>query len=246
VDRPFWEAWQTAIDRQYPQLMVTGEITAPTPAVLSFFEGGARRRGFDTRLKSMLDFPLEKAIRAVFAEGHPMTELADVLSQDFLYQHPENLVAFIGNHDQPRFLTIAGGDVSRLRMAEALLLTTRRVPHLYYGDEIAMGAGTDRTDRTIRADFPASAFTSAPENAEFQFVRGLLRQRAEHPALRHGELVQLMVDKDRYAFLRRSAEETVLVVLNRAGSAPIELDLRDLKLGKVTIDSPGPITIRKL
>ena len=96
------------------------------------------------------------------------------------------------------------------------------------------------------ADFPASAFTSAPENAEFQFVRGLLRQRAEHPALRHGELVQLMVDKDRYAFLRRSAEETVLVVLNRAGSAPIELDLSDLKLGKVTIDSPGPITIRKL
>jgi 1,4-alpha-glucan branching enzyme len=35
VDRPFWEKWQTALDAQYPKLVVTGEVTAPTPAVLS-------------------------------------------------------------------------------------------------------------------------------------------------------------------------------------------------------------------
>jgi glycosidase len=250
VDRPFWEQWQSAIDRQYPTLTVTGEITAPTPAVLSFFEGGTRRRGFDTRLKSMLDFPLEHALRAVFAEGHPMTELTDILAQDFLYQHPEMLVAFLGNHDQPRFLTLAGGVIGRLQMAQTFLLTTRRVPHLYYGDEIAMGAGTDRTDRTIRADFPASAFAGAASNPEFIFLRELLRQRAAHPALRHGDLVQLMVNKDQYAFLRTSPEERVLVVLNRAGSQrPIALDVSDLHLvegPKVTIDEPGPITVRVL
>ena len=37
--------------------------------------------------------------------------------------------------------------------------------------------------------------------------------RAAHPALRHGGLVQLMVNKDQYAFLRTSPEERVLVVL---------------------------------
>ena len=73
MDRPFWEKWQTAIDRQYPDFVVTGEITAPTPAVLSFFEGGVRRNGVDTKLKSMLDFPLEGAVRKVFAHGEPMT-----------------------------------------------------------------------------------------------------------------------------------------------------------------------------
>jgi glycosidase len=240
VDRPFWEQWQTAIDRQYPALTVTGEITASTPAVLSFFEGSTRRRGVDTRLKSMLDFPLEHAIRAVFAEGHPMTELTDILSQDFLYQHPEMLVAFLGNHDQPRFLTLAGGDIGRLQMAQAFLLTTRRVPHLYYGDEIAMGSGADRTDRSIRADFPVTAFAGAPDHAEFQFLRDLLRQRAAHPALRHGDLVQVLVEKDRYAYVRTSPEERVLVVLNRAGSErPIEVE-------GVTIERPGPVTIRVL
>ena len=42
VDRPFWEKWQTAIDRQYPGLVVVGEITAPSPGVLSFFEKRAQ------------------------------------------------------------------------------------------------------------------------------------------------------------------------------------------------------------
>ena len=169
-----------------------------------------------------------------------MTELAEVLSQDFLYQHPERLVAFLGNHDQPRFLTLAGGDLGRLQMAQAFLLTTRRVPHLYYGDEIGMGAGTDRTDRSIRADFPAAAFAGAAENAEFQFLRDLLRQRAEHPALRHGELVQVLVEKDRYGYVRVAPEERILVVLNRAGSE------RPIEASGTRIENPGPITIRTL
>jgi glycosidase len=160
------------------------------------------------------------------------------------------LVAFIGNHDQPRFLTLAGGDVARLQMAQAFLLTTRRVPHLYYGDEIAMGAGTDRTDRSIRADFPESAFAEASSNPEFLFLRDLLHQRSAHAALRHGDLVQLLASKDQYAFLRTSPEERVLVVLNRAGSEKtIELDVSDLHLPagpKITIEQPGPITIRVL
>ena len=233
ADRPFWEAWQSAIDRAYPSLTVTGEITAPTPAVLSFFDGGTRRRGFDTKLKSMLDFPLEHAIRAVFAEGQPMTQLTDVLAQDFLYQRPEMLVAFIGNHDQPRFLTLAGSEVTRLHMAQAFLLTTRRVPHLYYGDEIAMGAGTDRSDRSIRADLPVDAFTSAPSSPTFGWLRVLLHLRQEHPALRRGGLTQLLVNQDQYVFLRTSPEERVLVVLNRAGSErPLDLDVSDLGLAE--------------
>ncbi len=244
VDRPFWEQWQVAIDRQYPDLVVVGEITARTPAVLSFFDGGVRRYGIDTHLKSMLDFPLESAIRAVFADGQPMTRLTDILAEDFLYQHPEQLVAFVGNHDQPRFLTVAGGDVGKLLMAQAFLLTTRRVPHLYYGDEIAMGAGTDRSDRTVRADFPGG-WPGDPVNAfepqgrhgdaalAFDRMRELLHFRQAHPALRRGSLVQLLVNRDQYAYLRTSPGERVLVVLNRAGSArPIELAVDDLPLAE--------------
>ena len=239
VDRPFWEKWQTAIDRQYPGFVVVGEITAPTPAALSFFEGGARRYGVDTKLPSMLDFPLEGAARAVFAQGQPMTRLVEILAQDSLYRRPDMLVMFPGNHDQPRFLTAAKGDVSKLMMAEAFTLTTKRVAHLYYGDEIAMPGGSDPDNRR---DFPGgwpgdpvNAFTAEGRTGDaarvFQFTQALLQFRQAHPALRRGGLVQLLANQDQYAYLRTSPGERVLVVLNRAGSAkPLQIDVDDLGL----------------
>lgn len=242
ADRPFWEKWQSAINRQFPKFFVAGEITARTPAVLSFFEGGIRRYGVDTKLTTMLDFPLHKAIRSVFAQNGPMTELTEVLLQDFLYQRPQSLVAFLGNHDEARFLSIAEGDIARLLMAQTFLLTTRRIPHLYYGDEVAMGVGQGTDRGATRADFPGG-FPGDPLNAftpegraghpalVFDFLRGLLHFRQKHPALRRGNLVQLLVDKGQYAYLRSTAEEHVLVVLSRSGAtSPIELNVDDIPL----------------
>jgi glycosidase len=240
VDRPFWQRWQAAITRQYPKLAVVGEITAPSPASLSFFQGGVSHGGIDTGLGSMLDFPLQRATREVFGQGQAMTKLTDVLAQDSLYLHPEMLVAFAGNHDGERMLTAAGGDIGKLLMAQTFLLTTRRAVHLYYGDEIAMGKGSDRTDRGIRADFPGgfpgdavNAFTPEGRTGDaavvFDWMRRLQHFRQAHAALRRGSLVQLFATADQYAYLRGGPEESVLVVLNRAGAAkPIEIELDDL------------------
>ncbi len=241
VGREFWEKYQMATDRQYPHFVVTGEITGQNPVALSFFEGGDRRRGVDTKLRSMLDFPLESALRSVFGRGEPMTKLAEVLAEDSLYLHPEMLVVFPGNHDQPRFLTIASGDISKLLMTVAFTLTTRRVVHLYYGDEIGMQGGRDPANR---ADFPGgwpadpvNAFTPGGRTGDaatvFNWTRELLHFRQAHPALRRGGMVQLLVNQDQYAYLRSSPEEDVLVVLNRAGrERPLQLDVDDLPLLK--------------
>ncbi len=241
VDRPFWEKWKEAIDRQFPGFFVVGEITARTPAVLSFFEGGARRDGIDTKLDTMLDFPLHRAIRSVFAQNGPLNELADVLAQDSLYRRPEWLVPFLGNHDGARFLAVAGGDISRLLMAQAFLLTTRGIPHLYYGDEIAMGKEDAGGRRSVRADFPGG-FPGDPVDAfaphgrtgdsavVFQALRSLLHLRRSHPALRRGKLTHLLVEKDRYAYLRSAPEERVLVVLDRTPAGPIDIEVDDIPL----------------
>ena len=272
VDRPFWEKWQTAIDRQYPGLVVVGEVTAPNPASLSFFEGGTRRYGVDTKLPSLLDFPLESAIRNVFGQGQPMTRLVEILAQDSLYRRPEMLVVFPGNHDQSRLLTVAKGDASKLLMGLTFALTTRRVVHLYYGDEVAMQGGNDPDNRR---DFPGgwpgdpiNAFTPEGRTGDaatvFNWTRQLLHFRQAHPALRRGDLVQLLVNQDQYAYLRSSPEEHVLVVLNRAGSAkPLTIEVDDLPLanglrlqpllpgspvlvvsaGKVVIDEPKEVQV---
>jgi glycosidase len=155
-------------------------------------------------------------------------------------------------------------------MAEIFTLTTRRVVHLYYGDEVAMQGGRDPDNRR---DFPGgwpgdavNAFTPEGRMGDaatvFNWTRDLLRFRQAHTALRRGGLVQLLVDQDRYAYLRTSPEEDVLVVLNRAGrEKPIQIDVDDLPLreglrlqsfaagspdatvsgGKVTIGQPKEI-----
>jgi glycosidase len=249
VPRSFWEKWQAAIDRQYPNFVCTGEIEdrshpdAFGEAVVAFFEGGTRRLGVDTGLRSELDFPLEHAVQNVFgASQQPFTRLTDILTLDSLFLHPEMLVIFPGNHDQSRMLTVANGDISKLMMAETFVLTTRRTVHLYYGDEIAMANGQGSGDATFRENFPGgfpgdpvNAFTSEGRTGDaatvFNFTRGLLHFRQDHPALRRGDMVNLLVKTNQYAYLRSSPEEYVLVLLNRAGNSnSVELTVDDLVL----------------
>ncbi len=242
VERSFWEKWQTALNRQFPGLFVVGEITAQTPAVLSFFEGGTRRAGVDTKLPSMLDFPLFHAIRNVFGNGEPFPRITDVLAQDSLYRHPEQLVAFFDNHDNARFLSLANADTSRLLAAQTFLLTTRRIPHLFYGDEIAMGADDNDRRRTTAADFPGgfpgdvrNAFL--PEGREgdagttFDHLQALLRFRRQHPSLTRGRLLNLIVEDHRYIYLRSDGRDHVITVFRRdAKPDPLVLELDDTGL----------------
>jgi len=201
-----------------------------------------------------------------------MTKLVDLLAQDSLYQRPEMLVVFPGNHDQPRFLTLAQGDLSKLMMAEAFVLTTRRVPHLYYGDEVAMQGGRDPDNRHDFPggwpDDPINAFKPEGRTGDaakvYNWTHDLLHFRLHHPALRRGDLIQLLSNQDQYAYLRTSPEEDVLVVLNRSGvGKPIAIDVDDLAFaegrrlksfapnvpdalvsgGKIVIDRPSEVQI---
>lgn len=246
VERSFWQHWQDALNREFPNFFVTGEITANSPAVLSTFEGGRIFNAIDTGLPSMLDFPLFHAVQDVFAKGESMRKLSDVLGQDFVYRHPERLVTFLGNHDQQRFLSVAHGSLDALHQAQAFILTTRGIPHLYYGDEIAEGgqiAPKMNDDSAFRFDFPGgwpgdpfNAFTDrAPEsNADltFRFVQSLLAFRKQHRALQSGRLIQLFSDDQHYAALRHIGGDCVLTILSRSNK-PL-----DVKIGKLFSADP--------
>lgn len=77
----------------------------------------------------MLDFPLFQAIVNDFAKGQNFNNtseisLQSIFDQDYLYgSHANDMVTFIDNHDRNRFLTEAGGDVSKLQNALTFLFT---------------------------------------------------------------------------------------------------------------------------
>jgi glycosidase len=240
VPRSFWRDWMAAIKRQYPKVNVVGETYDEDPAMVSFFQGGARRfDGVDSGIDSEFDFPLFYAIRHAFAKGKEIKPLAQTLAHDHLYPNAGVLVTFLGLHDMLRFMNEEGATREGLMLAQTFLMTTRGTPLLYYGDEIAMRGGPDPDNRR---DFPGGfpgderngfieGGRSQDENAVWNHLRRVARLRAELEALRRGRLITLNTTDYQYAFARVTERQSVIVAFNNAnGTAQIEFEAAPLKL----------------
>jgi glycosidase len=235
VPNSFWRDWTAAVKREFPNFKVVGEVKDGDVVHTSFFQGGrVRFDGIDSGLDSLLDFPLFYPIRHAFAEGKPIDEIPKTLAKDYLYTNPEILVTLLGGHDDGRFMSQKGATIAGLKLANAFVLTTRGVPQLYYGDEIAM-EGPD--EPTARGDFPGgfpgdkrNAFTAAGRTKEeqelFDFIRRLTTLRRKLPRLQNGLLINLYVAEQQYAYARALRDIVAVVVFNNDNhAAEFEFDV---------------------
>lgn len=242
VPNIFWREWMAAIKREYPNVRVVGEVKDGDPVHTSFFQGGRTRfDGVDSGLDSLLDFPLFYPVRHAFAEGKNVDEVAKMLAKDYLYTNPDILVTLVGGHDDGRFMSEPGATTAGSKLAHTFILTTRGVPQLYYGDEIAM-IGND--EPTTRRDFPGgfprdprNAFTkqgrTPAEQDLFEHIRKVAHLRAELEPLRRGALVNLHVADQQYAYARVTSKASVIIVINNdAKEATVEFKIPG---GKVSV-----------
>jgi glycosidase len=251
VPNSFWRDWNEALKREFPRFKVVGEVKDGDAVHTSFFQGGkVRFDGVDSGLDSLLDFPVFYAIRHAFAEGHHLDEAPKTLAKDYLYNNPEILVTLLGGHDDGRFMSEKGATIAGLKLANAFLLTTRGVPQLYYGDEIAM---TGPDEPTTRGDFPGgfpgdkrNAFSSAGRSREeeelFQYTRKLTRLHSELEPLKRGALINLYVSDQQYAYARKTSRAAVVVVINNESKAvEIEFDVSPAGFvnGEALVDRMG-------
>ena len=215
VPRTFWKVWMSAIQSEFPNVNVIGEVFDADPAIPSAFQSGAL---------SVFDFPQYFKVRDVIARGKgSLQDLAGMLGHDSLYPSPDTLGTFIGNHDVARFMNEEGATADRLKLAFTWLLTTRGIPTIYYGDEIAMHGGGDPDNRR---DFPAAAFAKDGRSAEqqdvWQHVSTLTHLRASLPALRQGATQSLCATQQQWVYSRSVPGQTVYVELNNA-DAPAKI-----------------------
>src|SRR6185437_12134542 len=244
VGREFWHEYMAELKALYPRLTEVGEVSNADPVINSSFAESVERAGVDTGLYTPFDYPMFFAAQDVFARGAALSKLAAVLGQDSLYPHPERLVPFLDNHDQKRIAELVP-DATLRHVAFSYLLTTRGMPQLYAGDEIAMKGGDDPDNRR---DFPGGfpgdaqdAFTqtgrTAEQQAEFAWISGLTKLRRDHPALACGGEQVLAANADWLVTLRDvghqraerceakgSRSERVVVALHR-GSGGAVLDV---------------------
>jgi len=250
VPNSFWHRWTTAVKGEFPKFTVVGEVKDGDVVHTSWFQGGVVRDGADSGLDSLLDFPLFYSIRHAFAEGKHVDEIPKTLAKDYLYTNPDILVTLLGGHDDGRFMSEKGATIAGLKMANAFVLTTRGVPQLYYGDEIAM-QGAD--EPTTRGDFPGgfpgdkrNAFTSQgrtrDEEDVFQFIRKVIGLHTQLEPLRRGSLINLFSSEQQYVYARATNSQTVLIAFNNdPNPATIKVQATQTKLKRdvVLVDRLG-------
>lgn len=244
-DAGFLARWAARLRQEYPQLGIVGEEWSLNPLVVSAWQQGSplfgdvarsqRRAPADaTRpaLPSLMDFPLHDTLRRALNEpegwGTGWTRLYDFMVNDRLYGDASRLVLFEGNHDVPRLAPALNHDPALQRMALAFVLTTRRIPQLYYGVEVMLDSpkAHDAFDG-FRADFPggwagdaSDAVTGRglrPEALALQqWLRRLMTWRQTQPALHRGQLTHFLPRDGTYVYLRSLAgSPSVLVAFNK-------------------------------
>jgi neopullulanase len=131
----------------------------------------------------------------------------------------------LDSHDMSRFITLARGDQSALRLATLFQMTYPGAPSIYYGDEVGMRGGHDPANR---AAFPWHRPDTWDTHLLHDFQRWIAFRKAR-PALRRGSFRTLLARDDVYAFARQLGRETIVVALNTAtGTRRVDLPMEGL------------------
>ena len=236
VDHGFWQYWCLRV-REFaaancakPAFFMFGEVLAGSESLCGSYTG--TKNGGPCELDSVLDYPLYFIAREVFGSASAATRQIEShyanVAKDYDTNAQMQLVTFLDNHDQPRFLN--SSTTNRLAVALAFLYTARGIPCLYYGTEQAFNGATDPYDREdmFAGQFKDASLAGVDSFNEthplFQLVARLNNFRRLYPALTLGAQVNQFRNSTGpglFAYSRRLGTQEVFVVFNTAGSTQV-------------------------
>ena len=220
--------WLKAIREEYPNINIVGECwTRPAPAVAYWQSGTKNFDGFDSNLPTVMDFPVEEAIRQALENdgqgwGNGLTRVYDAMTMDYMYADVNKLFTFLGNHDMARITDVVKDkDLRRVKLAYVLLATMRGIPQVLYGDEYAMtSACSDPSNHSyLRAPLPQGAEVTEKMQDMYDFQSKLFQWRKSEPVLHWGKTMHFMSRDNTYAFFRYNENEAVFVFANASEEA---------------------------
>ena len=230
--------WCKAVMTEYPNFNIVGEVWTSSIPQLAYWQGdNYNKDGFNSHLKSIMDFPLHDAIRSAMTEsgnagwGQGLTRIYDVVSHDFVYHDLSNMMIMAANHDTDRIGDVCEGDARKMKIVATLLCTMRGMPQILYGDEL-MFRSTDRSKGhpTLRVDFPGgwegdavNLFNheehSGDQKEVFDHTRTLMNWRKSKEVIHTGKTMHYIDRDNTYAFFRYNDSEVVFVYVNNSDEA---------------------------
>ena len=240
VDKNFTSQWSKRITEEYPNFIFFGEAWINNPAMVSYWQKGSNTYdNFQSFIPSMKDFPLQKSLitglLSIDEWDSGIGNIYRTLANDFQYGDPYNLVIFAGNHDMQRIFSVLNERLDLFKMALSFIATTRGIPQIYAGTEIAMPSTEDHGE--LRKDFPGgwknddiNAFQdiglSTTQIEAKSFIKKLLNWRKSSKAVAHGKLTHYPVTRGIYVYFRVYQKDKLMVLMNNKENEEIvDLDI---------------------
>ena len=217
-----------------PQAYTVGEVYGADAALAKTYTGN--------QLDQVFEFELASGF-VNSANGQANSGVISALT--FVQQDMPNgqFATFLTNHDQNRVMSVLNGNISKAKVAAAMLLTAPGTPFIYYGEEIGMqgekpdedirlpmqwstdanaGFTTGTPWRTPATSYPLFnvATESKDPNSLLSFYRNMIAIRSKNPALQYGSLALVSTGNPGvYAILRGFETENILVLINLTKSS---------------------------
>ena len=193
-------------------------------------------------IDSQFDFNLYHTSRDVIVDtNRSMRDIAYVVEEsEAAYGSHHTMGNITGNHDKPRFISIAGGDMplwgiddkaegwhrevvvgdmdkghAGLQLMKAIIATVPGVPCIYQGDEYGVPGANDPDNRDMMTFEGYNDY----QLTEYAQTQALLKYRRGSMPLMYGDIRTLYVDDAAWVFLRHYMGEWVVVAMNVRGEA---------------------------
>ena len=240
------------------QLWQIGETYGDVELIGSYVKTGM--------IDAQFDFNLYHTSRDVIVdERRSMSEIAKVVEEsEAAYGSHHTMGNITGNHDKPRFLSLAGGDMSlwcpddkaegwhrkvgvgdnekgyaRLSLLKAIISTVPGVPCVYQGDEYGVPGANDPDNRYMMEFDGYNEY----QQKELAATKAMFKYRRASMPLMYGDYRTLYVDDDVFVFLRHYMGEWVVVALNiRPESRKVEIAMPEFvgaKSAEVALATEG-------
>ncbi len=209
-------------------------------------------------LDGQFDFNVYDVANTTFAGvgGSNLQQVQSILKSSFYTYGSHNLMGNIsGNHDKPRFMALASGDLKfgedskaagwqreigitdstaydKLFLMHTFNMTIPGIPVVFYGDEIGL---TGANDPDCRRMMKFSGL-NLREKKLWNQVATLAHTRSENPALIYGDFITVQTTKNSWVYARKYFSFEAVVFINNSKETksfdldlPTEIKVEDLK-----------------
>lgn len=220
-DQKFMSDWAKTILEIYPSFNIVGEVWKGEPAILAKYQTNTFfPREYDSNLPIVTDFAFRDVLFDYLLGKKELYNIYELLTKDFVYENPNNLLVFFDNHDVDRGMYAAKGNLHKFKVALTLLLTTRGIPQLFYGTEIGLDGGEHHGK--IRSPFPDgfdNGKTISKERKEtrkeiFNFTKKILQLRKDYKPLSVGELKHFPPESNLYVYNKTYKKQNIAIFIN--------------------------------